>query len=385
MYGSKPRVALNRGARKIGNSPVYFSLNSDYYGIARISKSSTREIDNGLTRIDFSPGFRLPLTKFPFLTLNTSVAFRNTWYSESLDANGVQVEESLFRRYADLRAEAVGPVFTRIWDTPDNGYAEKFKHVVEPTFGIQRVTSFDTYDQIVKSDSYDYTFGGTTRINYGLTNRFMAKKREPGGRSVSREFLNIAVAQTYYTDERASLYDSAYASSAYGGVPQSKYSPISVVVRASPTQAVGGNFRVEYDHATDEISNLSASGVVGRYGVQVTGALSTRRLSVETGEKYTYLNGSGSYRAPNGRFGGGYSFNYDFFRDRMIQQHVTAYYNAQCCGITVEYQTFNLDGLVTSYAMPRDKRFNIGFTLAGIGTFSNFFGMLSGTGTTSSR
>ncbi len=385
VYGSKPRIALNRAARKLGNSPVYFSLNSDYYAIARISKSETRELDNGLTRIDVSPTFRLPLTKLPFLTLNSSVAFRNTWYSESLNARGVQVEESLFRTYADIRADAVGPVFTRIWDTPNNGYAEKFKHVIEPTVGIQRVTSFDNYDQIVKLDSYDYTFGGTTRINYGLTNRFLAKKREPGGRSVTREFLNVAVAQTYYTDERASLYDSAYASSSYGGVPQSKFSPVSLVARVSPSQQAGGNFRLEYDYSTSAISTLSAGGVVGLHGLQVTGAFSQRRINVETGEKYTYMNGSGSYRAPNGRFGGGYNFSYDFYRDRMIQQLISAYYNAQCCGITVEYQTFNLDGLVTSYAMPRDKRFNIGFTLAGIGTFSNFFGMLSGTGTTGSR
>ena len=384
VYGSKPRIALNRGARKIGKSPVYFALNSDYYAIARVSKSGTREIDNGLTRIDVSPSFRLPLTRIPFLTVNSSIAFRNTWYSESRDARGVQVEESLFRHYADMRAEAVGPVFTRIWDTPNNGYAEKFKHVIEPTFGIQRVTSFDTYDQIVKLDSYDYTFGGTNRINYGLTNRFLAKKREPGGRSVSREFLNVAVAQTYYTDERASIYDSAYASSALGGTPQSKFSPVSFVVRASPTQQIGGSLRVEYDQTRDEVSALSASGIVAVYGVQITGAVS-QRPDYRTGENYTFMNGSGVYRATNGRFGGGYSFSYDFFRDRMVQQHISAYYNAQCCSIIVEYQTFNLEGLVTSYAMPRDKRFNIGFTLAGIGTFSNFFGMLSGTGTSGSR
>lgn len=397
VYGSKPRIGFNRAARKLGGSPVYFSLTSDYYAISRISKSGTTEIDNGLTRADFSPSFRLPWTKWPFLTLNSSIAFRNTWYSESYApltsaqiSAGVrrpflQVEESLFRRYVDMRAEITGPTFTRIWDTPKNGYAEKYKHVIEPSFGIQRVTSFDTYDRIVKLDSYDYTFGGTTKLTYGLTNRFLAKVREANGRSVSREFLNIQLTQTYYTDEEASLYDTAFASSSYGGVAESKFSPVSFVVRGSPSQVIGGTLRVEYDHVRDEIATLSAAGSVGKAGVLVTGALSQRRLNLTTGEKYTYMNGTAAYRKADGRVGGGYTFSYDFYRDSMIQQRYYAFYNAQCCGITVEYQTFNLNGLITTYAIPRDKRFNIGFSLAGIGTFSNFFGALSGTGTTGSR
>lgn len=388
VYGSKPRIALNRAARKLFGSPVYFSLASDYYSIARIAKSGTTETDNSLTRVDISPSFRLPWTKWPFLTFNSSVAFRNTWYSESLDLTRRQVEESLFRRYVDMRAEIVGPVFTRIWDTPTNGFAEKFKHVIEPTVGIQRVTDFDSYNQIVKLDSYDYTLGGTTRINYGLTNRFLAKVRESAERSVSREFLNISVAQTYYSDEKASTYDSAYTSSLYNGEAQSKFSPVSLVVRGGPSAQIGATVRIEYDHVVSEISTLSAAGTFAQSGVQVTGALSQRRVtfvSADGSNKYTYMNGSAGYRRPDGRFGGGYTFSYDFFYDRMNQQRFTAFYNAQCCGITVEYQTFNLQGLITNYGIPRDKRFNIGFSLAGIGTFSNFFGALSGTGTTSTR
>jgi hypothetical protein len=34
----------------------------------------------------------------------------------------------------------------------------------------------------------------------------------------------------------------------------------------------------------------------------------------------------------------------------------------------------------SSYPVPSDRRFNISFTLAGVGSFSNFFGALTGTG-----
>ena len=41
----------------------------------------------------------------------------------------------------------VGPVFNRIWNTPDNGYAEKFKHSVEPFLTVQRTSPIDNFDQ----------------------------------------------------------------------------------------------------------------------------------------------------------------------------------------------------------------------------------------------
>jgi hypothetical protein len=63
----------------------------------------------------------------------------------------------------------------------------------------------------------------------------------------------------------------------------------------------------------------------------------------------------------------------------MLQQRLSGYYNAQCCGIVVDYQTYNLTGINTLLPIAQDHRFNISFTLAGIGTFGNFFGALSGT------
>ena len=62
----------------------------------------------------------------------------------------------------------------------------------------------------------------------------------------------------------------------------------------------------------------------------------------------------------------------------FLQQRILAYYNAQCCGVVVEYQTFNFEGLAARARVLQDRRFNISFTLAGIGTFSNFFGALGG-------
>ena len=51
---------------------------------------------------------------------------------------------------------------------------------------------------------------------------------------------------------------------------------------------------------------------------------------------------------------------------------------AQCCGLQVEYPAVQLPGRL-GIPLPSDRRINFGFVLAGLGTFSNFFGAFGGT------
>ena len=83
-------------------------------------------------------------------------------------------------------------------------------------------------------------------------------------------------------------------------------------------------------------------------------------------------------RRPGNRIGGSYSFQYDMKHDSFLNQRFTAYYNAQCCGVGIEYQSYNLAGGFASYGVTQDHRFNLSFTLAGVGTFSNLFGAFGG-------
>jgi hypothetical protein len=79
------------------------------------------------------------------------------------------------------------------------------------------------------------------------------------------------------------------------------------------------------------------------------------------------------------RIGAIHSVNLDILRKSVLQQRIAGFYNAQCCGFTAEFQTFNFTGLGTQSPVPQDRRFNISVTLAGLGSFSNFFGALGGT------
>src|SRR5699024_6300678 len=117
-----------------------------------------------------NPVVRIPFTRWQFLTVNSSVSWRGTYWTESLDSAGVQVPQGVGRRFFDLRARVTGPVFNKIFNTPGSSYAEKFKHVIEPTLDLQRVTAIDVFDRIVRIDSVDQIPGSVTKITYGLNN-----------------------------------------------------------------------------------------------------------------------------------------------------------------------------------------------------------------------
>ena len=109
------------------------------------------------------------------------------------------VDDALNRQYFTLSAQAVGPVFNRIWDTPDNGYAERFKHSIEPFFNVPRTSAIDNFDQIVQTDGIDGVLGNTTSFTYGLNNRFYAKRRDRADQPGAGNHQRL-LSQTYYTD-----------------------------------------------------------------------------------------------------------------------------------------------------------------------------------------
>ncbi len=207
VTGGTPRVTVTRNESPLFGSPIYFSMNGEYANLVRETQFGNAASDRGLTRLDVMPVIRVPFTKLQFLTVNSSLAWRGTYWTRSQlpGQSGVVVDQSLSRTYFDLQARVTGPVASRVWNTPDNGYAEKWKHSVEPFLNVQRVTMVDDFDRIVQLDATDYILGGTTRIDYGIANRVLVKRKGAGG-SNAREILGVSIGQTYYSDDRASQY-----------------------------------------------------------------------------------------------------------------------------------------------------------------------------------
>jgi LPS-assembly protein len=394
LSGTWPRVSFTRNERPLFNSPAYFSVSTEFAHILRDANTGGIEVNSGLSRFDVSPQLRYPFKKWQWFTVNNTVSWRDTYYTRSYLPTGDPtlaptkiVDEGLNRPVFNYQAQIVGPVFNRVWDTPDNGYAEKFKHTIEPFLTVDRTSSVENFERVIQFDGID-TYVGGTRFTYGLNNRFYAKRKlAPGQLAQSREIFGVELTQSYYTDQRASVYDTLNQTRADFTQPV-HFSPISLSIRALPTNDINATVRAEFDSQYKKLRTISAQGSYSWTQRLQTTAGWSKRAFIEELAGFDdpdfldhYLNGSANVHTADNRFGGVYTFNYDVLRSGFQQQRISAFYNAQCCGLAFEYQAYNYPtapGTISPSPIPSDHRFFISFTLAGLGNFSPFSGAMSG-------
>jgi len=287
------------------------------------------------------------------------------------------VDEPIGRQYLALRSDIIGPVFTKIWDTPTSTVADRMKHVVEPTFSFDYVTDITNSTSLPSlSHISDVVVGGSARFTYGLTNRFFLRSRPTGttNRGTSREYLTIGVQQTYYSDPEASRWDYQYAGSS-SRTKLVDLSPIALTTRFMPNAALSANSRLEYDVSGLGLQSISLGG-----SINSTAAVSTigySRVRYTPTYQTNSINLSNTMRFLSGRMTGTYSLYWDIERAYVVNQGITASYLAQCCGVQLEYQQYNYPDTV-GFPINADRRVNFGVVLAGLGTFSNFFGAFGG-------
>jgi LPS-assembly protein len=375
QIGGTPRILTSVAPRQIFGMPVYAGLNSDYgYLPFRTIKNGTVTLDNSLHRFDISPTVRVPFSRLTFLTVNNSATYRSTYYSRSVDATGVAIDEPLGRHYLALRSGVVGPVLTKIWDTPDSSRSQRMKHVIEPTFAVDYYTDIANYQATpVLSDPSDKIIGGMAQYTYGVNNRLFYRSRPTDtGRGVTREFVTIGLQQTYYTKPEASLTDPQY--TVRTRAPMT-FSPVALIARYSPTSLIDANSRVEYNTADGQMQMLSLGSSISAGGS--TSNLTFSRTHAGTDPPSAFLSGSTGFSVKESRLRGLYALSWDIANGYVVSQRVTATYMAQCCGFEVDVQNYNYSPQSTS-PISRDRRINFSFVLAGLGTFSNFFGAFGG-------
>jgi hypothetical protein len=392
VQGDWPRVAVSRNERPLVNTPLYFSMGTEYVHFLRTGTVAGVETESrSLSRIDFNPQIRYPFKKWQWFTVNTTATWHETYYSRSLTPKtGVTqqvIDEPLTRPVFNLQAHILGPLFNRIWDTPENGYAEKFKHSIEPFLNIQKTFDVPNFDRVIVLDGTDYFLGGET-YNYGVNNRFYAKRKAaPGALAQAREIVSVELSQSYYSTPQQSLYDRNYQSNNVPGsfdVQASNFSAVALSVRAQPTEQINASMRAEFDSRYRALKTISASGgyswmnrVQANVGWSKRGYIPQLSGFNDPNLLDQAINTQTSVHTTNNRVGGIYSFNYDILHKILLQQRLSGFYNAQCCGIAFEYQTVNY-GALSNAPITSDHRFFMSFTLAGLGNFSPFNGALSG-------
>jgi hypothetical protein len=223
------------------------------------------------------------------------------------------------------------------------------------------------------TDSSIVAVGNAMRLTYGVTNRLIARTRgADGARGSTREFLTVGVQQTYYTDPETSRYDTAYVS--YSGRPKPiDLSPIAVTARLAPTPAIDANARLEYDVTGNGLQILTAGSTVTT-GASSSNVSFSRQRFTPLSEVSSYVSGSSAWRFSQGRVSAFYGLNWDIDAKYIYSQSLGATYMSQCCGVQADFQVVNFLPSVGA-PIPSDRRLNFSFVLAGLGTFSNFFGL----------
>ena len=383
VIGAEPGLTTSFTGYKLGFLPLFASVNGEAGRMVYLTKRGRAIDDLSLNKADVVPSLRAPLSSWPFLQVNATVGYRMTYFSESLAADKrTQIEVPITRRYADMRVDVVGPVFSKVFN-PNNAIADRLKHVIEPSVSIQRRSKIASQDFIPKTSGiYDTIVGDTTQISYGLANRVLVRKgTSPDAESsAARELLTVNLRQSYYTDERASQFDPNY-SYGTGFRPPSPYSPVSLTARAAPTLPIGIDFRLEYDPtvaAVKKLLGLGLNGVMRTPMIESTTGWSRQAFGSSTrGNSNNYINHATSLKFLDGKYGGTVTFNYDIGRSTLLNHRYVAFYSAQCCGVSFEFQEYDYSAN-SNILVPKDRRFNMSFTLAGVGSFSNFFGAFGG-------
>jgi LPS-assembly protein len=377
--GKRPSVRVSAPDRPIGRSRVYFGATGEAIQIIRHADLRFPSTDQSLWRFDALPTIRAPLSTLPFLSVATSASWRLTHWRESLDPTTPgtpQIDQPLTRQLLDLKADVTGPVLSRVYTAaPDNGYAERFKHLIEPRVSLQWLSPFDRIDEVVKSriDNVDQLVGGTTTLSYSLTNRVLARRKRAGGASDVREILSVVLAQTYYTNAAAAAADPNNVN-----LTVYPFTPLTLSVITTPDDGVRADFRMELDPQFRQPREYRASGMVTRGLTQVTAGWS-KRMVIEglpffgPAQATHFLNAAAALSDRDRRIGGRYEMYYNLKLGTFAEDRMLVYYNSQCCGIAVDYRNTR-PGQGSVFSLPGNRTLNLIFTLAGIGSFANPFG-----------
>ena len=206
-----PELEMRGRSRRLPGSPLYFSYESsaDYFRLARRSQTVSFETaPNELTetqvrawtdwgRLDLAPRFMLPLHPAPWLSVETSVLLRETYYTsrtietitrtrikdadtgDLLDEQSVTSSEgkgSVNRHYYELEADFIGPRFYHVYAS-SSAFSSTYKHVIEPRLTYSYIPTIAEQDRVpIFDQERDLAAGERNDVSVALLNRLFAKR-----------------------------------------------------------------------------------------------------------------------------------------------------------------------------------------------------------------
>jgi LPS-assembly protein len=390
-----PSFELNKRSERVSESlPFYVSFDAAIEGVRRSETRGDQRLfrtPSMLQRFDLMPRLTFPLKSLAGFTVTPSVAFRSTFYSNSVDpvSRGV-LGKNLARNYAEFAADLRPPALARVFRRSDG--TPRFKHVIEPFATYRRIAGVDDFARTPLVDERD-AVAETNEVEYGVTNRIFVKRPGPDGESSqAHELLAVTVAQKYFFDptfggalrpgRRNQFFPlNTFTGFAYGGAERHT-SPLYVETRLRPSPALFADVRLNYDTQFSALRQLAvAAGLIRRLFSVSQSWYYTRRVTLDASRPapvYDPTTFPGNQldtsafvgnpqRGPYLGITAAYDLRNQFFdgtpRTRsLINLITTGGWAWDCCSFQVQNVTFRA-------GLRNENRILFAFTLKGVGTF----------------
>ncbi len=374
--------------------PFYLDLDTSAAGLNRtrfLSLSEGAPSEDpfetpGITqRLDFSPRVYFSVPLFQGLRVTPEVGFRETFYSNSLRPSVDPAIEDpvstadIHRRYFHFTMNLKGWGLSKVYR---NSSGRDWKHLIEPLVRYRYIAGIDNFDQIIRFDEQD-AVANTHEVEYALFNRIFAKRITADG-ELNHEWLSLKIAQKYFFDSdfggalQPGTINQFFPLNTLTGFPYAvtsrNYSPVTALMRFTPQPGYSFDVRGDYDPKYKNFRNFSVTGFLSRPGLFLgTTYFVTKEtpdladvvedLQLEPG---TFKNNQLQGRVALGNLQRGISLSttlsYDVESDRFLSHRSRLNYLWDCCGVSLEFQGFNV-------GIRSEQQFRFSFVLKGIGRF----------------
>lgn len=261
-----PEVEFQMRSLKLGPTPLFASLLTSFDELGRANQfRNDTSTSSFYQRYDVFPSISFPMTYLAWLTFTPTFAQRYTRWTNSIENDDI-VAQPLTRTYKDLTLELRGPNFGKIFDTPGWGYAQKWKHAIEPNITFHYLEDIPERPRIVSLDDVDFILG-EREVTYSLTNLLYAKrpvKEEKDYKSdeyqfynpkpleeppeTPWEFISWRVSQSYRLDS-----DSFNLTEDPGA---RRFSPVTSTLRVNPSVDYNIQLTTSYDIKFRQITSI---------------------------------------------------------------------------------------------------------------------------------
>ena len=365
-----PSVEFRSLGRPLGRLPLIFYLRAGAEGLSRAD--SVIESPRIVQRLDFHPRLALRLPSLAGFSLMPSAGIRETYYSARITgtAQPEVVPTPLHRQYADIEVELRTPELQRDYHSPHFG---NFSHIVEPVITYRRIHGISELRETIRFDDED-AIADTNELEYGIVNRIIRRRDAKPGLSEDFEFLSFKVAQKYY-------FDPSFGGAFLAGEPNLFYplntltgysatgiertlSATNISLRLTPRPGISYDVRADYD---TRLHRLRDSGLSALYqkGKLLVASTYLKTNSLEPGMfQANHIQGQIGYGSPNRGFSASLVLSYNLQSRTLLNSNSRLNYFWNCCGVSLEFQQFDLN-------LRTESRITFSFNLKGIGNFGN--------------